>query len=109
MPFCKIGIAEENNFITDIFFVDEQRPISQDALITPVIKKAADQLYEYFAGKRRNFDLPLFCHGSKFQLQVWQALETIPYGETRSYKEIAQLINNPRACRAVGKPIIATP
>lgn len=64
--------------------------------------EAARQLREYFEGKRKNFDLPLETHGTAFQEKVWAALRTIPYGETRSYKELAQLLGNERACRAVG-------
>ena len=67
-----------------------------------LLKKAAKQLTEYFAGKRREFDLPLDFTGTGFQKKVWAALLTIPYGETRSYGEIAKQIGNPKACRAVG-------
>ena len=58
---------------------------------------------EYFLGKRKVFGLPLNLTGTKFMKAVWEALLTIPYGETRSYKEIAQMIGNPNACRAVGQ------
>jgi len=64
--------------------------------------KAAGQLEEYFAGKRREFDVPLDPQGTQFQRIVWNALLKIPYGETRSYKQIAQMVGNPKACRAVG-------
>ena len=60
------------------------------------------QLAEYFAGKRLRFTLPLDLRGTPFQKQCWQALLEIPYGETRSYAEIARSIGRPRACRAVG-------
>lgn len=60
------------------------------------------QLAEYLAGTRREFDLPLKLEGTPFQLAVWQALQTIPYGQTRSYADIAAQIGNPKACRAVG-------
>ena len=63
---------------------------------------AARQLDEYFKRERREFDIPLNPKGTNFQLSVWDALKKIPYGETRSYKQIAQTINNPNACRAVG-------
>jgi len=69
---------------------------------TPVIKKASKQLEEYFNGKRRTFDLPITLHGTDFQIKVWKALQTIPYGETRSYGQLAALIENPKASRAVG-------
>ena len=63
---------------------------------------AVKQLEEYFAGKRREFELPVKPPGTMFQQTVWKALQDIPFGETRSYKQIAEAIKNPKACRAVG-------
>ncbi|MDR1933937.1 MAG: methylated-DNA--[protein]-cysteine S-methyltransferase [Spirochaetales bacterium] len=63
---------------------------------------AAKQIEEYAAGKRKRFELPLLPAGTVFQKSVWQALCTIPYGQTRSYKQIAAGVGNPSACRAVG-------
>ena len=60
------------------------------------------QLDEYFAGTRTTFDFPLRLQGTPFQEKVWAALRDIPYGETRSYQQIAQAIGQPMACRAVG-------
>ena len=60
------------------------------------------QLNEYFAGTRTAFDFPLRLQGTPFQEKVWAALRDIPYGETRSYQQIAQAIGQPKACRAVG-------
>lgn len=68
----------------------------------PILLKVEQQLHEYFQGQRQFFDLPLDLAGTAFQQQVWQALQTIPYGETRSYKEIAEQIGNIKAVRAVG-------
>lgn len=68
----------------------------------PILLKTAQQLNEYFAGKRQQFDLPLDFEGTAFQQQVWRALLTIPFGETRSYKQIAEQIGNVKAVRAVG-------
>ena len=68
----------------------------------PFLCQAADQLKEYFAGERRQFDLALRPTGTPFQLAVLNALATIPYGETRSYGEIAAQIGSPKAVRAVG-------
>lgn len=67
-----------------------------------VLGEADRQLGEYFAGRRQAFDLPLDFHGTDFQQQVWAALLTIPFGETRSYADIATQIGKPKACRAVG-------
>jgi methylated-DNA-[protein]-cysteine S-methyltransferase len=68
----------------------------------PMLLRVKKQLEEYFAGQRLQFDLPLVFQGTDFQQQVWQALLTIPYGEKRSYKDIAVQIGNEKAVRAVG-------
>jgi O-6-methylguanine DNA methyltransferase len=68
----------------------------------PVLVEAERQLTEYFAGRRKQFALKLDVAGTPFQRQVWNALLTIPFGETRSYRQIATQIGNPRAVRAVG-------
>src|SRR4051812_39649702 len=68
----------------------------------PVLALARAQLTEYFAGRRRTFDIPLSPGGTPFQNQVWEALREIPYGETVSYVEIARAIGRPTASRAVG-------
>ena len=69
---------------------------------TPLLDDAARQLAEYFDGRRRVFDLPLAPDGTPFQREVWLALREIPYGQTRSYKQIAAAVGRPQACRAVG-------
>ncbi|MDV2470513.1 methylated-DNA--[protein]-cysteine S-methyltransferase [Acinetobacter chinensis] len=68
----------------------------------PILLETQKQLNEYFAGQRQVFDLPLDFEGTEFQQKVWQALLTIPFGETRSYKQIAEQIGNIKAVRAVG-------
>jgi O-6-methylguanine DNA methyltransferase len=68
----------------------------------PVLAPYLGELKEYFAGERREFSLPLDLRGTEFQLACWRALLEIPYGETRSYRDIAEAIGHPRACRAVG-------
>jgi len=68
----------------------------------PVLAETKRQLDDYFAGKRTAFDLPLDFRGTDFQRSVWAALLTIPFGETRSYADIARQIGRPAACRAVG-------
>ena len=68
----------------------------------PLLLTTAQQLNEYFNGTRKVFNLPLDFYGTEFQRQVWHALLTIPYGETRSYLQIAQQINNEKSVRAVG-------
>ena len=69
---------------------------------TTLIKEAYLQLTEYLKGERKTFDLPLNPQGTDFQKRVWKALCDIPYGEVRSYKQIAESIGNPKAVRAVG-------
>lgn len=68
----------------------------------PVLLETQKQLTEYFAGKRQQFNLPLDFAGTEFQHKVWQALLSIPFGETRSYRDIAEQIGNVKAVRAVG-------
>jgi methylated-DNA-[protein]-cysteine S-methyltransferase len=67
-----------------------------------ILDQAERQLGEYFAGRRQAFELSLEFHGTDFQRRVWQALLSIPFGETRSYLDIAVQIGNPTAVRAVG-------
>ena len=67
------------------------------------LAKAREQVLAYFAGELREFDLPLAAAGRPFQIAVWGALSAIPYGETRSYAQIAAQVGNARACRAVGR------
>ncbi|MGH7847031.1 MAG: methylated-DNA--[protein]-cysteine S-methyltransferase [Candidatus Binatia bacterium] len=68
----------------------------------PILCEAERQLAEYFAGKRTRFDLPLEPRGTQFQRKVWQALTEIPFGQTRSYLDLAKAAGSPRAARAVG-------
>src|SRR5258705_2895079 len=69
---------------------------------TPLLARAAGQLAEYFAGERHDFELPLAPRGSSFQERVWRQLLKIPFGETRSYGDVATAIGRPSASRAVG-------
>ncbi|XJZ27568.1 methylated-DNA--[protein]-cysteine S-methyltransferase [Bacillota bacterium Lsc_1132] len=68
-----------------------------------ICAEAILQLEEYFNGQRKNFDLPLAIEGTDFRKRVWSALQMIPYGEIRSYAEVAEVIGNPKAVRAVGQ------
>ena len=101
-----LGIGAIEDKITDLFFEYEIENIkkSSNYIIkeTTLIKKAASQLFEYLNEKRRDFNLPLLKEGTDFQISVWNELLKIPYGETRSYKDIAIAINNEKAVRAVG-------
>ena len=100
----KIGIIEENGKIVKILFINENNKnmecfIEKD---TNLLLEAKKQLEEYFEGKRREFDLPIKQEGTDFQKKVWKALCEIPYGETRTYKEVAKMVGNEKASRAVG-------
>ncbi len=79
-----------------------KQPDISKASALPLLNEAKKQVLEYLEGSRKEFDLLLAPEGSVFQQKVWKALTLIPYGETRSYGEIAKLIGNPKACRAVG-------
>jgi len=98
----RVGIAEDGIGITDVFFEEDEQPKNLYECLTPLLQEAARQLTEYFAGTRKEFALPLSIQGTEFQLADWKALQTIPYGETRSYGQIATQIGNPKASRAVG-------
>jgi methylated-DNA-[protein]-cysteine S-methyltransferase len=100
-PIGKIGIAEEDGAISRVFF-GNGKTAGFNIAESPLIRKAAAQLVEYFDGKRKEFDVPLTPRGTDFQISVWKALQNIPFGETRSYKDIAVLIGREKAVRAVG-------
>ena len=97
-----IGIAEEGQFLTHLFFQQAKSPADAVEKCTPFLRKIAKEIEEYLSGKRKNFNIPLKLYGTDFQISVWEALLTIPYGETRSYREVAEQIGNVKACRAVG-------
>lgn len=96
-----VTFVEENGALV-VVTTHPYQPKEEIYQETPVIKEAFAQLSEYFSGKRKVFNLPLLLKGTDFQKQVWQALLKIPFGETRSYKQIAEAIGNPKAVRAVG-------
>ena len=101
-PTGTLGIAEEDDAITHIFFKGDSKANAYSEHETPLIKTAARQLREYFAGRRTVFDLPLAPQGTAFQMEVWNAVRAIDFGTTRSYQEIAVKIGRPRAFRAMG-------
>lgn len=101
-PVGTVGIAEDNGAVCRVCFGRDGAPSGCVEKETPLIGRAAAQLGEYFDGKRKEFDLPFNCGGTDFQRSVWNALRAIPFGQTRSYKDVAEFIGNPRAFRAVG-------
>lgn len=103
----KIGIVEENSKIVKIIIINKNNNTNKNAYDfiekdTKLLLEAKRQLQEYLEGKRKEFELPIEQEGTKFQKQVWEALRKIPYGETRTYKEIAKMVGNEKASRAVG-------
>lgn len=114
-PVGPLGIVATDEAVVRIFFAggeavrpDEASRTLQDEAVrpaeapTPLLAEAARELEAYFAGTRRTFDFPVAPEGTAFQQRVWEALRRIPYGQTRSYRQIAEAIGRPAACRAVG-------
>jgi methylated-DNA-[protein]-cysteine S-methyltransferase len=101
-PAGKIMIVVREDTVTRLYF--EKQIQAQGILVkeTSLHKEAIKQLEEYFTKKRKTFDLPLDIKGTEFQKKVWNALLKIPYGQTKSYKEIAKTVGNEKASRAVG-------
>ena len=97
-PIGTLGLCARDGFLVRIVFGAVEETEYKD----PVLIMACEQLSEYFAGARRVFDFPLMPEGTEFQNKVWRALTEIPYGETRTYSEIAEKIGSPKAARAVG-------
>ena len=101
-PVGAIGLEEENGAIVRLLLPGAPAPRIA-CHETPLLTEGKRQLLEYLAGVRRVFDLPLAPKGTEFYRSVWRALEEIPYGETRSYRDIAQAVGRPKAVRAVGQ------
>jgi methylated-DNA-[protein]-cysteine S-methyltransferase len=104
-PIGELLLTGDGTALTRLHMQDAPRPITPSPewrCEDEPFATAAMQLSEYFAGERREFDLPLALHGNEFELRVWAALLEIPYGETASYGEIARTIGSPSAARAVG-------
>lgn len=99
-PVGTLCLIEEDACIAGLYL--EENNAERSTTETPLLKQAKQQLCEYFNGTRKEFTLPIKLEGTEFQLKVWKALQTIPYGETRSYGEIAAQIGKPKAARAVG-------
>jgi methylated-DNA-[protein]-cysteine S-methyltransferase len=97
----KISIIDNGSAITNIHFGDMAH-IEATFIETSLIREAGQQIQQYLKGERKVFNLPLEPKGTEFQQKVWKALQEIPYGETRCYKDIAINIGNEKASRAVG-------
>lgn len=100
-PLGQMGLGEEEGAITRLYLpgVPTPRLMSRP---TPLLEEGRRQLLDYLAGNREYFELPLSPKGTPFQKKVWNALRAIPYGQTRSYRDIALAVDCPRGFRAVG-------
>ncbi len=103
-PIGFLKISEENNKITSIYLLQKEYDIGAQNYErhSDLLYEAYRQLNEYFSGKRKSFDMPLEYKGTVFQQKVWRELQRIPYGETRSYEDIAVSIGKPKTARAIG-------
>lgn len=99
-PMGRITLASDGSSLTQLAFGAVE--LAGTNTPTALTNEAANQVQEYLAGKRTEFDLPLDPQGTVFQQHVWDALQHIPYGETRSYQQVAQMLGKPKAMRAVG-------
>lgn len=104
VPLGWLRIVEKNEAIVEIQIMRQLEPAPEELeqRETALLLEAKRQLEEYFAGIRAGFSLPLAPEGTAFQKAVWKQLEAIPYGETRTYGQIAAAVGNPNASRAVG-------
>jgi len=104
-PAGPLGLTVEGRDLTRIFFASAGRQGRPAGTAEPgeIFQRAFRQLEEYFAGRRRIFQLPLAPAGTEFQRRVWSALQDIPYGQTMSYGALAARAGSPRAFRAVGQ------
>ena len=101
-PIGSLGIVENGKALTHLFFEGEHGPTDAVVEETALLQEANRQLQFYFAGQLESFTLPLAPVGTDYMQRVWEALRAIPYGETRSYREVAAALGNPKAARAVG-------
>ncbi|MCL1820257.1 MAG: methylated-DNA--[protein]-cysteine S-methyltransferase [Oscillospiraceae bacterium] len=97
-PIGDLFIKTDSEALVYLGFADDDTPNRNAALTERVVS----QLDEYFAGKRREFDIPIKLYGTMFQMAVWAGLMQIPYGKTVSYAQLAAMIGKPKAARAVG-------
>ncbi|MGX9608768.1 methylated-DNA--[protein]-cysteine S-methyltransferase [Acinetobacter sp. T63] len=99
-------VATDSALVAVIWDNENPKRVQQAELVEqldhPILLDAQQQLNEYFQGQRQTFELPLDFEGTEFQKKVWQALLNIPFGETRSYRQIAEQVGSPKAVRAVG-------
>ena len=96
----RLYLAEEDGYIVRLTV--NKAPVKDKHGESPLLQQAAAEVMEYLAGERKTFSIPVKAQGTKFQEDVWAALQRIPFGETRSYGEIAREIGSSKGARAVG-------
>lgn len=101
-PIGKLYLTADESFLYGVYFESQNLPKEKPSGSHKILDATEKQLSEYFQGQRKKFDLPLHFTGTPFQVSVWKQLQKISYGKAISYKELAESIKNPRACRAVG-------
>jgi methylated-DNA-[protein]-cysteine S-methyltransferase len=97
-----LELVEQGGMLRELHFRSSGEAPPLETPLSPVLQLCFLELEEYFQGKRHRFTMPLYLQGTPFQIEVWRTLREIPYGETRSYQDVALAIGNPRALRAVG-------
>lgn len=119
-PVGMLQIVEKDGELTHVLFCSRVnvKPVTEEGheilakvlgkkeffeeKMTPLLEKTKKELAEYFAGKRKVFDIPLHPEGTAFQMKAWEGLTTIPYGQTRTYKQMAEYAGSPKGYRAIG-------
>ena len=109
-PLGTLSVCVSKGQIVEVGFISEALPsFSESTSDASIAKEAASQLRDYFAGKRKSFDLPLHFSGTKFQEEIWQEIAKVPFGQSATYKDLAMRIGKPQAARAVGGAVGANP
>jgi O-6-methylguanine DNA methyltransferase len=101
---CALYLVASTTHLKGVYWDKQPIPMEKESTdpATKILDKTEKQLAEYFAGKRKQFDLPLLAEGTDFQKRVWAKLSDIPYGTTCAYKDVAEKLKNKNAYRAVG-------
>jgi len=108
-PIGRLLLAADDHGLCGIRLLkaDEKQPMMSESSL--LLERAVQQLEEYFAGMRKSFDLPLSVYGTTFEKDVWRALAAIPFGETKSYGQLAAHLGRPGGARAVGRACARNP